>query len=220
MHMTPSGPEDVWTIVVAAGTGQRFGGSKQFEVLAGRSVVEWAHDAACAFSGGVVVVVPSGMELAHGQVHGGASRSESVRRGLAAVPASARVVCVHDAARPFAPDSVFAAVIDAVRRGADAAVPGLPVVDTIKLVDEHDAVVHTPPRGSLRAIQTPQAFAADMLRRVHTAGGDASDDAALVEAHGGKVVVVPGHDSARKITTRDDLEWAHAHAATLVKGEV
>ena len=221
--MTPSGPKDVWTIVVAAGSGQRFGGSKQFEVLAGRTVAEWATHTASAFSGGVVVVVPADCELGQGpvqQVHGGASRSESVRRGLAAVPNDARVICVHDAARPFAPDEVFQAVIAAVRNGADAAVPGLAVADTIKQVDEHDVVVHTPPRDRLRAVQTPQAFAADVLRRVHQAGGEASDDAALVEAHGGRVVVVPGHEFARKITTRDDMEWARAHAADQQKGEV
>lgn len=218
--MAHGGPKDVWTIVVAAGSGQRFGGHKQFELLAGRSVVEWASDTAESFSGGVVVVVPAGSELSDGQVHGGATRSESVRRGLAAVPAEAKVICVHDAARPFAPSHMFKAVIDAVRDGADAAVPGLTVVDTIKVVNEQNVVVNTPPRAALRAVQTPQAFSAEMLRRVHQAGGEASDDAALVEAHGGKVVVVPGDDSARKITTREDLEWARAHAATLVKGEV
>lgn len=218
--MAPSGPHDVWTIIVAAGSGHRFGGHKQFEVLAGRSVVEWATENAEPFSGGIVVVVPEGAALADGQVHGGSTRSESVRRGLAAVPSDAKVICVHDAARPFAPAETFKAVIDAVRAGADAAVPGLAVVDTVKVVGDDDVVVSTPPRTALRAVQTPQAFAAEVLRRVHRLGGDASDDAALVEADGGRVVVVKGHESARKITTRDDLEWARAHAGSLVHGEV
>jgi 2-C-methyl-D-erythritol 4-phosphate cytidylyltransferase len=84
------------------------------------------------------------------------------------------------------------------------------VADTIKVVDDTGQVVRTPARGSLRAVQTPQAFRAEMLRRAHASGGEGTDDAALVEAEGGKVVVVDGDVVNRKITTRDDLEWARA----------
>lgn len=95
---------------------------------------------------------------------------ESVRRGLAAVPEEATIILVHDAARPFASASVFHRVIGAVVDGADAAVPGIPVTDTIKQVNESDVVVGTPRRETLRAVQTPQAFRASSLRRAHAAG--------------------------------------------------
>lgn len=204
---------NVWTIVVAAGSGQRFGRPKQFEDLAGRSLLAWAVDTARACSDGVVVVLPDGYEpLGRGEVHGGATRSESVRRGLAAVPPEASVIVVHDAARPLAPASLFRAVVDAVEAGADAAVPGLPVTDTIKLVDASGTVVHTPDRQRLVAVQTPQAFRAPVLRAVHAAGGEATDDAGLVEDAGGRVVVVPGSPEARKVTQPEDLEWARAVA--------
>lgn len=140
-------------------------------------------------------------------VAGGATRSDSVRAGLAKVPAEAAIVVVHDAARPLAAGSLFAAVIDAVRAGADGAVPGLPVPDTLKRVDR-DRVVATVDRDGLVAVQTPQAFRAAVLRAAHSAGGDATDDAALVEAAGGTVVVVPGDPANVKVTTPEDLAWA------------
>jgi 2-C-methyl-D-erythritol 4-phosphate cytidylyltransferase len=117
---------------------------------------------------------------------------------------------VHDAARPFANEDDFARVIAAVADGADGAVPAIPVADTIKVVDDTGQVMRTPPRGSLRAVQTPQAFRAEVLRRAHASLGEGTDDAALVEAEGGKVVVVDGDVLNRKITTRDDLDWARA----------
>ena len=122
---------------------------------------------------------------------GGATRSESVRAGLAAVPPDAEVVVVHDAARPLATAALFDAVIDAVRAGADGAVPGLPVADTLKRVDDV-RVIETVDRVGLVAVQTPQAFRAGVLRAAHAPAADATDDAALVEALGGTVVVVPG----------------------------
>jgi 2-C-methyl-D-erythritol 4-phosphate cytidylyltransferase len=137
-------------------------------------------------------------------VEGGATRSKSVRNGLAAVPDDADVIVVHDAARPAAGVALFRAVIDAVRAGADAAFPGVPVTDTIKRVDG-DVVVETIDRAALVAVQTPQAFSAAALRAAHAGGGEATDDAALVEQAGGRVVVVPGHAANRKLTTPDDL---------------
>ena len=200
----------VWAVVVAAGRGDRFGGPKQYEALGGRRVVDWALEAAAARAEGVVLVVPPERAAdvepaATAVVAGAATRSGSVRAGLAAVAASADVVLVHDAARPLAPPELFDAVLAAVADGADGAVPGLPVTDTVKRVAPDGAVLETLDRGSLVSVQTPQAFRAEALRAAHASGGEASDDAALVEAAGGRVVVVPGAVAAAKVTERRDL---------------
>ena len=163
---------------------------------------------------GVVLVVPPDRvdraePMPSAVVAGGDTRSDSVRAGLAAVPASADIVVVHDAARPFAGVDLFAAVVQAVADGADAAVPGVEVVDTIKRV-AGGQVVETLERADLVAVQTPQAFRADALRRAHQGDPEATDDAALVEAAGGRVVVVAGEAGNLKITTLDDLERARA----------
>lgn len=198
----------VWAIVVAAGSGDRFGGPKQYELLAGRRVVDWSVDACRAACDGVVLVVPpdrvADPEAADVVVAGGASRADSVRAGLAAVPDEADVIVVHDAARPRASAALFAAVIDAVRGGADGAVPALPVTDTVKRV-AGDRVVETVDRADLVAVQTPQGFRAETLRKAHASGADATDDAALVEQAGGRVVVVPGEPGNGKITHPSDL---------------
>jgi 2-C-methyl-D-erythritol 4-phosphate cytidylyltransferase len=128
---------------------------------------------------------------------------------LAAVPGDAEVVVVHDAARPLAPVGLFEEVVRAVRDGADGAVPGLALADTVKAVDD-GIVVQTLDRSRLVAVQTPQAFRADMLRRAHEGDPEASDDAALVEAAGGRVVVVDGDPANAKITTNHDLLVARA----------
>ncbi|MGZ4793365.1 MAG: IspD/TarI family cytidylyltransferase, partial [Ilumatobacteraceae bacterium] len=171
-------------------------------------VIDHATDIARAASDGVVVVVPPADVEAEGGVPGGATRSESVRAGLAAVPPEATIVCVHDAARPFASAQLFEAVIRAVADGADGAVPGVPVTDTIKQIDADRVVVGTPQRETLVAVQTPQAFRAAVLRTAHASGRQATDDAALVESCGGRVVVVDGELTNRKITHLDDLSWA------------
>jgi 2-C-methyl-D-erythritol 4-phosphate cytidylyltransferase len=212
--------EIVWTIIVAAGSGLRFGSAKQFETLSDRRVVDWALEEARLHSMGVVVVVPAGEEREAHEVAGGQTRSESVRRGLAAVPKEATIICVHDAARPFASSVVYQRVIGAVVDGNDGAVPGVAVTDTIKQVNSSDVVITTPQRATLRAVQTPQAFRASTLRRAHEREGEGTDDAALVESLGGTVVVVQGDEMNRKITTRDDLDWARAHAHDLLFGEV
>ena len=207
MPSPPPNPSDVWAVVVAAGSGTRFGGPKQFEPLRGRRVIDWSLAAARAACGGVVCVLPAdraGLEAAADRsVPGGATRSASVRAGLAAVPADAAVIVVHDAARPVAPASLFAEVIAAVREGADAAVPGVAVHDTIRHADE--GVVD---RSRLVAVQTPQAFRAAALRAAHATDAEATDDASLVEAAGGTVVVVPGRSHNLKITDPGDLRVA------------
>ncbi|MEY4600703.1 MAG: 2-C-methyl-D-erythritol 4-phosphate cytidylyltransferase [Actinomycetota bacterium] len=195
---------------MAAGAGTRFGGPKQFELLGDRRVMDWSVAVARESSDGVVVVLPPEVAEKEGGIAGGGTRSDSVRRGLAAVPKNATIICVHDAARPFANEDDFVRVITAVADGADGAVPAIPVADTIKVVDDTGQVMRTPPRGSLRAVQTPQAFRAEILRRAHATLGEGTDDAALVEAEGGKVVVVDGDVLNRKITTRDDLDWARS----------
>lgn len=200
----------VWAIVVAAGSGQRFGGPKQYRPLAGRRVLDWSLAAAAAAADGVVLVVPPA-EVGRPEpgattvVAGAATRSGSVRAGLAAVPAAAEVVVVHDAARPLAGAELFRAVVEAVEAGADAAVPGVPVVDTLRR--QEGGVVD---RDGLVSVQTPQAFRAAALRTAHESGGEATDDATLVEAAGGKVVVVPGSPANLKITRPDDLVVAEA----------
>ena len=207
---------DVWAIVVAGGSGSRFGDPlpKQFLELGGLRLIDWALAAAGTACDGLVAVLPDAhldATLTPGvsAVAGGPSRSASVRAGLAAVPADAGVIVVHDAARPLADQALFTRVIDAVRAGADGAVPGVPVADTIKRVQPSTGeVLETLDRPALRAIQTPQAFSAGVLRRAHAGGGDATDDAALVEASGGRVVVVAGDPANLKITGPDDLARA------------
>lgn len=198
----------VWAVVVAGGSGARYGAAKQFEDLAGRRVLDWSLDVAQRNCAGVVCVVPPD-SLGRGggdrTVAGGATRSASVRAGLAVVPTEAQVILVHDAARPLTPDSVFQAVIQAVIDGADAAIPAVPLHDTIRHVD--GGVVD---RSQLVAVQTPQAFRAGALRDAHGGGADATDDASLVEAAGGTVVLVPGSAHNLKITDPGDLRIAAA----------
>jgi len=214
----------VWTIVVAGGSGRRFGSLKQFEELGGRRVLDLSVDVARQCSDGVVVVVPAEDADREGGVAGGPTRTASVRNGLAAVPADAAVILVHDAARPFASRSLYRSVIGAVKAGADGAVPGLPVIDTVKSIEVVEAnslglsgddvpaviprVIATPDRATLVAVQTPQAFRADVLRRAYLPEIDGTDDASLVELTGGTVVVVPGELDNRKITVLEDLIWA------------
>jgi 2-C-methyl-D-erythritol 4-phosphate cytidylyltransferase len=159
--------------------------------------------AAAAACDGVVAVLPPD-RLEPGTQAGGETRSDSVRAGLAAVPDTAEVVVVHDAARPLAPAELFRRVVAAVRAGADAAVPVVPVADTVKRV-AGNRVVETLDRSCLVAVQTPQAFRADLLRRAHATQAEATDDAALIEALGGTVVTVPGEVDNFKITSPGDL---------------
>jgi 2-C-methyl-D-erythritol 4-phosphate cytidylyltransferase len=207
-----------WAIVVAGGSGSRFGRPKQYAVLGGRALLDWALDAARSACQGVVLVLPledvAGFAASRADVvvGGGATRSESVRAGLAAVPARADVIVIHDAARPLALPVLWSAVLDAVAAGADAAVPAVPVVDTIKRV-AGGLVVGTVDRSELVAVQTPQAFRAAALRAAHAAAGEATDDAALIEAQGGRVVWVAGDPHNMKITDPADIDVAEALAA-------
>ncbi len=207
---------EAWAVVVAGGSGTRFGGPKQFAELAGRSLIDRSVEGARQVCSGVVLVVP-GERLsapepgwkADALVAGGSTRSESVRAGLAAVPPTVEVIAVHDAARPLARPELWRAVIDAVLAGADAAIPASPVTDTVKEVSPDGHLV-TLDRSRLVAVQTPQAFRAEILKKVHADGGEATDDAALVEAAGGRVQLVAGPRDNIKITSPDDLLIATA----------
>lgn len=205
----PESPPDenrtVWVVLVAAGTGQRFGGAKQYAPLAGRRVIDWSIDVARSVADGIVLVVSPDVvdepePAVDAVVAGGRTRSDSVRAGLAAVPAEAAVVLVHDGARPLADHALFRSVVDAVLAGADVAVPVVPVVDTV--CDEHGAAVD---RDGLRAVQTPQGFTARALRAVHASRPDATDDASLVVGAGGRLRQVQGERWNLKVTEPTDL---------------
>ena len=206
-----------WAVVVAGGAGARFGGAKQFNVLGGRRVVDWAVAAAAAVCEGVVLVLPAeqvGRVALDVQpdvvVAGGASRSASVRAGLAQVPEGVDAVVVHDAARPLAHAGLFSAVLEAVAGGVDGAVAAVPVADTLKRVGEGGTVVETVDRTGLWAVQTPQGFRLDVLRAAHAGDPEATDDAGLVEAYGGRVVVVAGDRRNLKVTDPADLALLEA----------
>ncbi|MFD8168131.1 2-C-methyl-D-erythritol 4-phosphate cytidylyltransferase [Streptomyces cellulosae] len=149
-------------------------------------------------------------------VPGGESRQESVKLGLDALPEGYDIVLVHDAARPLVPVDTVDAVIEAVRDGAPAVVPALPLADTVKQVEpaaapEPEPVVATPDRSRLRAVQTPQGFDRATLVRAHeTVTDDVTDDASMVEQLGLTVVTVPGHEEAFKVTRPLDLVLAEA----------
>jgi 2-C-methyl-D-erythritol 4-phosphate cytidylyltransferase len=212
----------VWAILVAAGRGERLGldRPKAFARLGENPLLaeplrrldesDWVD--------AVVVVSPPGWEepaillaeeLGCGKVSacvaGAATRAGSVRAGLAELPADALVALVHDAARPLLPEEVVGRVLAPLSEGWDGAVPGLPVVDTLKRVASDGAVAETVSRDGLYAVQTPQAFPVDVLRAAVAADAEASDCAGLVEASGGRVKVVPGDPRLVKVTTAADL---------------
>ncbi|MEU2051716.1 2-C-methyl-D-erythritol 4-phosphate cytidylyltransferase [Streptomyces bungoensis] len=150
-------------------------------------------------------------------VPGGDTRQESVRLGLDALPPEYEIVLVHDAARPLVPVDTVDAVIEAVRDGAPAVVPALPLADTVKEVEpaatpgDPEPVLSTPDRSRLRAVQTPQGFDRATLVRAHeTVTGDVTDDASMIERLGLTVVAVPGHEEAFKVTRPLDLVLAEA----------
>jgi 2-C-methyl-D-erythritol 4-phosphate cytidylyltransferase len=204
---------EVWAIVVAAGRGDRFGAPKQFCELAGVRVVDRSVAVAAQACDAVVVVLPEGVAWdgppVAAVVTGGATRSASVRAGLDAVSDAAEIVVVHDAARPLATAALYRSVIRAIRDGADGAIPAVTIGDTVKQVDRA-RVIATVDREHLVAVQTPQGFRADRLREAHRGAGDASDDAALLEATGARVVIVPGDLTNIKITAPFDLVVARA----------
>lgn len=219
-------------VLTAAGSGTRLGCEvpKALVELSGRPLVWWAARGLRAGGVGTIVVTApaasldefragiadiGGVEVVAGSDR---SRQASVALGLAALGQrnEGDVVLVHDAARPLTPAQVTARVIDAVRAGAGAVIPVLPVTDTLKSVDASGVVTGTPRRADMVAVQTPQGFRWDVLMRAHEAGASlgadeavaATDDAGLVEAIGAVVHTVAGDERSLKVTRPLDLSLA------------
>lgn len=216
----PQARGKIFAIVVGAGSGERFGRLKQLDLLCGKSVLQHSLSVAVAACDAAVAVVPEDLveslageeEFAGNEIlvtAGGSTRAESVRCGLSALKEkehgffSSSIIVVHDAARPLASQEIFHRVIAAVKDGADAAVPATEVTDTIRHTEAGPV-----DRSLLRAVQTPQAFKAEMLEAAHRQSPEATDDATLVEAVGGEVVLVEGDPDNIKITRPKDLAVA------------
>ena len=214
---------DAVAVVPAAGGGERLGAGipKAFVDLRGRTLLEWAVDGLLASGviSRVIVGVPpdrvdAAAALLEGRatvVAGGRERPDTVRLALDTAGDSDFVV-VHDAARSLTPVGQIQRVVAALREGIAAVIPVLPVTDTIKAVDANGVVLGTPDRAGLRAVQTPQGFRTELLRRAYrqAPGSTATDDAALVENLGVPVHTVIGDALAFKITTPLDLRLARA----------
>ena len=212
----------VWAVLAAAGRGERLGSDrpKAFARLGGRPLLAESLERLdnSGWIDAIVIAAPPDWEepsilvaeeiaatKVSSAVTGGESRSESVRLALDEVPEEAAVVLVHDAARPLLSEDVIERVLAPLSEGWDGVVPAVPLADTVKRVDG-DRVVETLSRDDLVAVQTPQAFLADALRRA--VAGDvsaATDCASLVEAQGGRVKVVEGDPRLLKVTDADDL---------------
>jgi 2-C-methyl-D-erythritol 4-phosphate cytidylyltransferase/2-C-methyl-D-erythritol 2,4-cyclodiphosphate synthase len=238
-------PADAWALILAAGAGTRLAGAlaaaggparKQYLELDGAPLF-WKSARTLAriqrVKGLVFVFPPEDLERLAETVReldaaeplglprrvcaGGPRRQDSVRLGLAQIPPGCTCALVHDAARPFASAGLARRVLDALDAGSAAAIPGIPVTDTIKQVDAGEAVVATPDRARLRAVQTPQGFALAPLRAAHARaeaeGWKATDDAMLMERAGHRVVIVPGEEANVKITTPADLALLRPAAA-------
>jgi len=230
--MTMPPLSEACAVLTAAGSGSRLGCEvpKALVELSGRPLVWWAARGLRAGGVGTIVVTApaasldefragiadiGGVEVVAGSDR---SRQASVALGLAALGQrnEGDVVLVHDAARPLTPAQVTARVIDAVRAGAGAVIPVLPVTDTLKSVDASGVVTGTPRRADMVAVQTPQGFRWDVLTRAHEAGASlgadeavaATDDAGLVEAIGAVVHTVAGDERSLKVTRPLDLSLA------------
>ncbi|MFH7593572.1 2-C-methyl-D-erythritol 4-phosphate cytidylyltransferase [Streptomyces racemochromogenes] len=233
-----SRPQRTAAVIPAAGRGVRLGpgAPKALRALGGTPMLVHAVRAmARSRAVSLVVVVAPPAETAEVRhlldehplpdrtdvlvVPGGDTRQASVRAGLDALPADVTTVLIHDAARPLVPVDTVDSVVEAVRDGAPAVVPALPLADTVKEVEpgrpgEPEPVLGTPERARLRAVQTPQGFDLKTLLHAHetiaVTGEGATDDAGMVERTGVTVVVVPGHEEAFKVTRPLDLVLAEA----------
>ncbi|MCX8006624.1 MAG: 2-C-methyl-D-erythritol 4-phosphate cytidylyltransferase [Coriobacteriia bacterium] len=219
----------VVAIIAAAGVGERFGrpGGKQLVSLAGATVLEHAlRPFVSSPLVDAIVVVAHPRDVAAVRrltgsvprilcvVPGGATRQESIRRGLEAVPHGAEIVVVHDGARPLLTTETLERVLEALGEGADAAIVGHPCYDTVKRVRDDGFVERTEDRSGLWLVQTPQAFRTGILRhaleQASSEGIEATDDASLVERYGGRVRVVLGPRDNLKVTVAEDLAIAEA----------
>ena len=209
----------VAVIIPAGGSGERLGAKipKALVQLAGKTLIEHAVTNMAPIANQIIVAAPAGFEeqfkdLLSSEVTvvtGGLTRTLSVKKALALVEKENEYILVHDAARSLASTDLAMRVIDSLRAGEKAVIPGMPVSDTIKRVDGDNYVTKTPTRSKLRSIQTPQGFTRKLLLKAHTSADDATDDAGLVEDRGVDVKVILGEERAMKITTMNDLAIAH-----------
>jgi 2-C-methyl-D-erythritol 4-phosphate cytidylyltransferase/2-C-methyl-D-erythritol 2,4-cyclodiphosphate synthase len=205
-------------IIAAAGSGERFGATlpKALITLGNRTLIEHAVAALAPIASEIVICAPAGYEKQIQElvgsditvVVGGTTRSDSVRAGISALSGNAKYVLVHDAARALATTELAERVLASLEKGEAAVIPGLELIDTVKSVDASGHVTATPERASLRRVQTPQGFDLELLKKAHSSGADATDDGALVEALGHKVLIIKGEEHALKITTPSDLATA------------
>jgi len=205
-------------IIAAAGSGERFGAPipKALIQLGDRTLIEHSVSALSAVVDQIIVTAPAGYEAKFREllgnavtvVTGGATRSESVRFGLAQVNCDVDFILVHDAARALATRELAQRVVDALKSGDVAVIPGLAQTDTVKVIDSDGFVSSTPDRSQLRRVQTPQGFTYGVLQAAHASASEATDDAALVESIGKKVRVIEGEERAIKITTPSDMATA------------
>lgn len=210
----------VYALIMAAGEGARMGlgVNKALFPLRGIAMVRRAVEAFSGLVDGTVVVTRAedvapmrALSMPAAIVEGGKTRQQSVLHGLRALPPDAEYVLVHDAARPFVTADVIRRCVESVQL-CGSGVASVPVHDTIKRIDASASVLETPPRDSLRAAQTPQAFPVLALTRaieaLESRGETATDDAAAMEAFGYQVALVEGSPDNKKLTTASDLEWA------------
>jgi len=205
-------------IIAGAGMGHRLGADipKALIQIDGVTLIERAFAALSTVVDEIVITAPAGYEETFraivgestAVITGGVLRSDSVNLALKSLSPSTKYVLVHDAARALATSDLAQRVLNELNSGESAVIPALNVVDTIKEVDRDGYVRNTPDRSVLRAVQTPQGFAVDVLKRAHEASDDATDDAALVEALGIKVKTILGEARAMKITNPEDIGMA------------
>ena len=215
-HSLPRYP--VTVIIPAAGSGERLGAQvpKALVPLVGRTLVEHAVANLSPIASQIIIAAPAGYEeqisalfgASVTVVTGGATRSESVKKALAAADPESKYVLVHDAARSLASTDLAARVIEELVAGEVAVIPGMAVIDTTKEIDADGYVIRTPDRSYLRAVQTPQGFEKGALIAAHESNFDASDDAGLMELAGHSVKIIDGEERALKITTKSDLAIA------------
>jgi 2-C-methyl-D-erythritol 4-phosphate cytidylyltransferase len=206
-----------WAIVLAAGGGTRFGGPKQYADLGGRTLLDRTTATAATACDGIVVVLPdpeTAPPTPGVRVRGGATRAQSVRAGLAAVPDDAAIVVVADTAHPLATAALYRSVVGAVRDGgADAAIPGLPLTEAVATLEPGGYTGTTVAAAGRVLVQTPHAFRAGVLRAAHASGAEAVEDSSLVASLGAKVRIVPGDPRNLHVTTPAELELARLLAA-------
>ena len=219
MNHTPTSA----AIIAGAGMGHRLGAQipKALIQIDGVTLIERAFASLSTVVDEIVITAPAGYEEQFRTIvgesatviTGGVLRSDSVNLALKSLSPSTKYVLVHDAARALATSELASRVLHELQSGESAVIPALNVIDTIKEVDRDGYVRNTPDRSNLRAVQTPQGFAVEVLKRAHEASQDATDDAALVEALGIKVKTIPGEARAMKITNPEDI----ATAVTMIR---